>query len=208
MRHDGGEDRRVRRTKRRLRDALATLVHEKPLHAVAVKEILARADVGRSTFYAHFRDKEALLASAIRHTLGAGEADGPSRPAASADDLLRFSLPLFEHVERRIDDFTLRVDMPARAALHEHLRRELAEVIEDRLRRARRGHPGEESVVPPELVARHVAATFLLVLDWWAERRPRLAAREADARFRALVLPALAAVPPRPGTSAPRAVEG
>jgi hypothetical protein len=38
-----------------------------------------------------------------------------------------------------------------------------------------------------------VAATFLLVLDWWSERRPRPTAREADGHFRALVQPSLVA---------------
>ena len=40
-------DRRVRRTERRLHEALATLVHEKAYDAIAVKEILHRADEPR-----------------------------------------------------------------------------------------------------------------------------------------------------------------
>jgi AcrR family transcriptional regulator len=93
------EDRRVRRTKRLLRGALASLVHEKPYDAIAVKEILARADVGRSAFYAHFGDKDALLDSAIRETLRASASCAPG--AAPVDAVLGFSGPLLEHVERR-----------------------------------------------------------------------------------------------------------
>ena len=74
------EDRRVRRTKGLLRGALASLVHEKPYDAIAVKEILARADVGRSAFYAHFGDKDALLDSAIRETLRAGATPATKGP--------------------------------------------------------------------------------------------------------------------------------
>ena len=54
-------DRRVNRTHRRLHDALMSLIHEKGFDAVTVQEILDRADVGRSTFYAHFMNKTDLL---------------------------------------------------------------------------------------------------------------------------------------------------
>lgn len=56
-------DRRVRRTRKQLRDALVTLVLERGWDRVAVKDVCAHADVGRSTFYVHFADKEELLLS-------------------------------------------------------------------------------------------------------------------------------------------------
>ncbi len=54
-------DRRVRKTKKLLSNALSSLIIEKGYDAVSVKDILDRAKVGRSTFYAHFEDKEQLL---------------------------------------------------------------------------------------------------------------------------------------------------
>jgi AcrR family transcriptional regulator len=57
------EDRRVRRTRRNLVEALIGLILQKGYERITVQDILDRADVGRSTFYAHFRDKEALLLS-------------------------------------------------------------------------------------------------------------------------------------------------
>ena len=65
MPNQGTKDRRVERTRGLLRGALASLIHEKPYERIVVKEILARANVGRSTFYAHFRDKDELLYSGI-----------------------------------------------------------------------------------------------------------------------------------------------
>jgi len=58
-------DLRIRRTRDRLGDALIELVREKPFDAITVQEVLARAEVGRSTFYAHFSDKEDLLWSDV-----------------------------------------------------------------------------------------------------------------------------------------------
>jgi Bacterial regulatory proteins, tetR family len=54
-------DRRVRRTRKLLHDAFLALVIEKRYEKTTIQDILDRADVGRSTFYVHFRDKEALL---------------------------------------------------------------------------------------------------------------------------------------------------
>lgn len=49
-------DRRSRRTRNRLATALVTLLHDKPLNAITVKELTELADVNRATFYAHYRD--------------------------------------------------------------------------------------------------------------------------------------------------------
>ena len=54
----------------RLGDALVALLQEKPLDDISVQEILDRAQVARSTFYAHFSDKRDLLLSDADHFFG------------------------------------------------------------------------------------------------------------------------------------------
>lgn len=58
-------DRRISRTRRQLRDALFALILEKGFDAVTIEEITNRADLGRTTFYLHYRDKEDLLMESI-----------------------------------------------------------------------------------------------------------------------------------------------
>ncbi len=58
-------DRRVQKTRKLLQDALIDLVAEKGYEAVSIREILDQANVGRSTFYAHFQDKDQLLHSIL-----------------------------------------------------------------------------------------------------------------------------------------------
>ncbi|MBI3439910.1 MAG: TetR family transcriptional regulator, partial [Proteobacteria bacterium] len=84
------EDRRIQKTRQLLHDALASLIREKPYDAISVSDVLERANVGRSTFYMHFRDKDELLASGIRAIVRAG---GPADGAAPTEGLLSFSLP-------------------------------------------------------------------------------------------------------------------
>lgn len=54
-------DRRVGRTRQALQDALIDLILEKGYEKISVQEICARANIGRTTFYAHFLDKADLL---------------------------------------------------------------------------------------------------------------------------------------------------
>lgn len=50
------KDRRVRKTKKLLENALAELLSEKPLKSITVREIAERADINRGTFYLHYKD--------------------------------------------------------------------------------------------------------------------------------------------------------
>ena len=58
-------DMRVRRTRERLGDALVDLIQKKPFDTITVQDVLNRADVSRSTFYTHYRDKNDLFLSDV-----------------------------------------------------------------------------------------------------------------------------------------------
>jgi len=58
-------DRRTHRSRRLLRESLLGLILEKGYDAVTIEEITERADLGRTTFYLHYRDKEELLLESI-----------------------------------------------------------------------------------------------------------------------------------------------
>lgn len=81
-------DPRPGKTKAQLWEALIGLVQEKRWDRIRVQDILDRAEVGRSTFYAHFDNKFDLLTSGIPSiTFPIAESD-------AEPDLL----PMFEHV--------------------------------------------------------------------------------------------------------------
>src|SRR5258707_5092881 len=87
-------DRRVQRTKTTLYSVLMTLVGEKPFDKITVQEILERANLGRTTFYAHFQSKEDLFLSShaeIIRTISRSffAADGTLR-AEPSPELLMF----------------------------------------------------------------------------------------------------------------------
>lgn len=196
IRRDSTPDRRVARTQKLLRNALHSLIHERDYDSIAVKEILDRADVGRSAFYTHFRDKDELLAATFHDIFGSVHSIGPSiRPKTSdrsAERILWFSLPIFEHLERLRRAGELRLGARGRAILHGHLQKVLVGLIAGEVGKSvpsRRKHVGN---IPPDLLVQHLASTFILVLNWWVESRSALSSKQVDGLFRALILPTLA----------------
>ena len=189
-----GTDRRVKRTRGLLHEALASLIHEKSYDEIVVKEILARADVGRSTFYSHFRGKDDLLDSGIRDTLRAGQAGPPPRSARVADHVLRFSPTLFEHLDR-YREAQIPIVRGRMQVVHDRLGRELATLVAHDLAQCGPQHAAgheRERHIPAELLAEHVASTFVRVLNWWLGSPVPIPASEANELFRSLVLPTLA----------------
>lgn len=179
-------DARARRTRRALHGAMGALLHERPFEAIAIKQILARADVARSTFYAHFDSKEELLASAMEEVM--------ERGGSASDNVLSFALPLLEHIEASRAHAgppaaQLGFHRHAHATLHEAIRAHVGRVLA-------RGCAGD-TVVPAALVSDHVASTFIVVLEWWLTSAPGLTAREAHRHIEELVAAALRPVPAR-----------
>lgn len=89
-----GPDRRVQKTKKLLSDALVALILEKGYDDVSIGEILERANVGRSTFYAHYENKEQLLLYGHEHLRNLAIRDG-----ADHIDFLSF----YRHLAERYD---------------------------------------------------------------------------------------------------------
>jgi AcrR family transcriptional regulator len=178
----------VRRTKASLHSALIGLAREKPYPAIAVKEILNRANVGKSTFYTHFRDKDDLLESGIQEILGSLQEQ--PRSGKGLDRVLAFSLPLLEHIDEHRRAAGPMMKREGRVIMHEHMQHVLTALIADEPARITRRGPN--TPVPPDLIARHVASTFVLVLNWWVDSAPALKPPEVDVYFCDLVGPSLA----------------
>ena len=132
-------------------------------------QILNRANVGRSAFYAHFHDKHALLASGIHQMLR----EGSPRPLPSGAKRFRnvvwFGFPVFEYVNPLRHTEGSLMAREDHTIIHEHLRQVLIDMIAEEVSTSVSRPESGASHVPPELLAQYVAGTFILVLNWWVD---------------------------------------
>jgi AcrR family transcriptional regulator len=187
----GRSDPRIPRTRALLHEALGSLIREKPYDRITVADILDRAKVSRSTFYIHFRHKDELLASSMRtlllDVLSANDRVSPD----VAEQRVAFSLPLLTHIHQHRRSAKARLGERGRTILHEHLRRVLSEWMVQTMERAPQTLPSGRSPIVPELLAWHIASTFVLILHWSMDDGVVRPPAEADKLFRALVMPVL-----------------
>ena len=62
-------NRSVRRTQRELRRSLIELMKEKSILRITAKEVYEKADIGRTTFYAHYKDQFDILSEIEQETI-------------------------------------------------------------------------------------------------------------------------------------------
>jgi AcrR family transcriptional regulator len=159
-------DRRVRRTRPFLPDALLELILEKGYEAVTVQDVLERANVGRSTFYAHFQDKEDLflsefdaLRSEFEEHLGMQE--------ITANTVWDLSLHMFRHAR---DHFRLYKALAGKASgsvILDQLNRYLAFLLRDHLNVYY--EEDRQIEVPVEILSGHLVSSFMALLTWWLD---------------------------------------
>lgn len=187
------EDRRIRKTRKAAREALISLMFEKRYESIAIQDILDRANVGRSTFYVHYRDKDALLVDGLqdlRELLRHAQTNFPADSTKNHDRVIGFSLALFEHVHDHRKLYQSLVGGYAWDIVRQHMEETLAQLMKEQARPLFKKRGSSE--VPFELLIHFLAATFMSVITWWMENRTPLAPRELNLLFRELVVPTLA----------------
>jgi AcrR family transcriptional regulator len=178
-------DRRSQRTYRLVRSAFAELVVEKPYDKILVQDILDRAGIGRTTFYAHYFDKEDVLNHIIEQEL-----ELLTRSIAHAEARQRVipSLELFEHAYNS-ENQQFRALMRSRAGefLWAALQAALCRAIEPALCTLcseKRSPP-----IPLSVVSQYLAGSFLILLKWWVVAEMPYTPEQMESIFQQLVLP-------------------
>jgi AcrR family transcriptional regulator len=178
-------DRRSQRTYRLVSTALAELLREKPYDAILVQDILDRAGVGRTTFYAHFFDKEDVLDSMTEQILALFThqiAHSPARQRVVP------SLELFAHIYQSPDQhFRALMRGHAGERLWEAMRTALCHIIEPALATLCAEEPYPP--IPLALVAQYLADALLSLLKWWLAADMPSTPEQMENIFQQLALP-------------------
>jgi len=179
-------DRRTERSRNALMSAFVHIVLSEGYEAVTVERVADKANVGRSTFYMHYKGKEDILKQSMTH---------PSQPLASivgGDMAPEALLPILKHFQEQRRTNRIFFNWPIRPIWVKCL----AEMIEPRVATAaRRTRP----ILPAPLIALQIAeAQIALVAHWLqghAAAKPEAVAEALVAETRALLGAMLRAKP-------------
>src|SRR6266571_2956756 len=165
---------------------------EKGYEATTVQDIIDRANVGRATFYAHFADKETLLASRIedlRAMLTQQQQQALETRGGVRERGLGFSLAMLEHARSHLPLYAMIVGQRSGAFVVQRIHRTIADLVALDFK-----GPAEQRALATE----YVAGAFMAVLTWWLDHGAKLPPQEVDVIVRRLVMQGLAAGELRP----------
>ena len=188
-------DRRIQRTRQSLRSALLELIREKGYDGISIEEITERANVGRATFYLHYKDKEDLLLeefsemanekvqflSAIPFSAWLpSHEDGTKQPAPPL-------LIVFEHIYDNSELYYILLKSEKSSRIVERIRKISTEAIVKFVETKAKTDPIPlRFKVPIDFFAAFFSGALLSTVDWWLEEDMRHSPKEITHLFQNL----------------------
>jgi AcrR family transcriptional regulator len=170
------QDRRVQRTRGALLHALMSLMAERGWDEIDVQSLCGRANIGRSTFYQHFPNKEELLKQSLdglREWLMSSVS-----PASNGTEPLGFVLGLLTHVHEQREVFKALVGRRSGQYVQERFRELLVELLQSS------NTSGKTRGWQDSARAHYLAGALFELMVWWlASNRPQRA-EEVAATFK------------------------
>lgn len=184
----GKLDRRSQRTLDQLQRALIELMAEKRYAAITIQEITERANVGRTTFYAHYHSKDelyldahyAIVADLGHDSLTLDELLSPEPPA--------YLVKLFEFLAQDRSTFVDLAQSSDALIFLREVRSHASELIEKSLRDAAQELSSE---IPITVLANYLGGAQLNLVWWWVETHAPFSAKEVAGFYQRLQRAAL-----------------
>lgn len=187
-------DRRPEKTRQAIIDAFVTLLATNSYEKVSVKDIIDSANVGRSTFYAHFETKEELARqiciSLFEHIFSSTIPPCSTHNFANLPQTAenRIAHILYHLRDKRkyyigiisYDDASLFLRF-FRDYMRDNIRIVLAGPYKEKLSR-----------IPEDFIAGHLASSFIGMLSWWLKNKMQPSPETAAAYYITLINPGIA----------------
>ena len=178
-------DRRIERTRQLLQEALIAVILEKGFEAATVQDVIDRANVGRSTFYAHFQDKEDLLLSRFEHLRAEFEKHLLSASVTSTSPW-ELSLSMFQHAEGQRQLYKALAGKQGGNVVIIYIQKYLASYLSEHLKQQLKKC---KTPFPYEILSHYIASSFISLLTWWLDTDSTYSAEQMNEYYRQLVEP-------------------
>lgn len=162
-------DRRIQRTHELLREALMALIEERGYKPISIQDITDRANVSRTTFYLHFRDKDDLLFTTMEELydkLVEQAVFALPDEALNATDRGMIDATEFRHVAAYAKFYRVMIGSEGSAAFVMRVQAYLARVTLEKMLKPLAAR-GAAPQLPLELVAQGLAGMEIGLIRWW-----------------------------------------
>ncbi|MDM8528027.1 TetR/AcrR family transcriptional regulator [Anaerolineales bacterium HSG24] len=186
-------DRRVQRTRQLLSGALMSLIVEKGYDAITVQNIIDRANLGRSTFYAHYQDKEDLLLRGMENIVHSliGDENVARRDEGDEGDeetpRILSAVLIFQHAKEQHSLHKAMVGGRGIDVIIKTIQTHLSQHVEERIQELL--PEGQTPSVPTQITANYLAGTMLTLLTWWLDNNMPYSPERMDEIFQELAMP-------------------
>lgn len=163
-------ERRRQQTRKLLIDTTVKLVLEKGYETITIQDITDRADLGRGTFYIHFKDKEDVLWTAIQDLIREMEVEAHQQFQGKLPKQVEYYglLNMFRHAEKNRDLYRVILGGQGSAVLTERVQDLLADVIRRDVENPQLRDPHAET--PVEVVVQMMTGLMSRLLGWWLKK--------------------------------------
>ena len=162
-------ERRRLQTRRQLIETTMQLVLEKGYDAISIQDITDRADLGRGTFYIHFKDKEEIVWTVFQELFQTLEQDAHRQLDRNAPGVEYYGLlNIFRHAEKNRDLYRIMLGGKGSALLTGRVQDFMAESFLYDIRNA--PPPTDNDFdIPPEIESQMLTGMISRLLFWWLE---------------------------------------
>jgi AcrR family transcriptional regulator len=178
-------DRRSERTRQALHQTLMRLIVERGYDELSVSDIVDAANVGRSTFYSHFTDKDDLLrgmAGTLRTILVAQHAIMAAGATSPDSRVLGFTRFMTQHLKDQRVLYQALMGSRAGPMVLDSIRHGLCDIVRKELP----SDPPSAGLPNREFTVQFLVGAYLSVLTWWLDGGAKDEACDIEAAFREL----------------------
>ncbi len=166
-------DRRQKKTRDAIFQAFTELLSEKAYSQISVQEIIDRANIGRTTFYAHFETKDYLLKDLCGELFGHIISSATGLPQeydhyAGCDDSDSVFLHLLRHLRKNDRNILELLSSPNNDIFLQYFKSDLKKLIVSQY--AEKGLLSG-SGLPEDYLVNHISASFVETVEWWLSNR-------------------------------------
>lgn len=166
-------DRRKQKTREAIFAAFTALLSQKNYHHISVQEIIDAANVGRTTFYAHFETKEYLLKALCEELFGHIIDISTGRPhehihSTASGGTGSVFLHLLQHLQENDRNILELLSSPNNELFLKYFKLNLKKLIT--VQDSEKGLL-KQARLPEDYLINHIAATFVETVDWWISHK-------------------------------------